>query len=99
MGAAAEHFAHHAPGDGPDWISYFDAAELSAELGHCDRDLGRPDNAIEHAAGALGTASGGYARSDFFVAVVLADAHLDRGDVEEGCRVAAQALAVGETLE
>jgi hypothetical protein len=85
------------PRDGPDWISYFNAAELSAELGHCNRDLGRPNNAI--AAEALGTASGGYARSDFFVAMVLADAHLDRGNVEEGCRVAAQALAVGETLE
>ncbi|MBA3905619.1 MAG: XRE family transcriptional regulator [Pseudonocardiales bacterium] len=99
MGAAVEHFAQHTPGDGPEWISYFDAAELSAELGHCNRDLGRPDRAIEHATEALGTASGDYARSDFFVAMVLADAHLDRGDVEEGCRVAAQALAVGETLE
>ena len=99
MGAAVDHFGRHTPGDGPDWISYFDAAELAAEIGHCHRDLGRPEKAIEHATQALESASGDYARSDFFVAMVLADAHLDRGDVEEGCRVAARAIAVGESLE
>lgn len=99
MAAAVQHFERHTPGDGPDWISYFDAAELSAELGHCQRDLGRSDSAIKHASEALSSASGDYARSDFFVAMVLADAHLDRGDVDEGCRVATRAIAVGETLE
>ena len=99
MAPPSTHFERHTPGDGPDWISYFDAAELAAELGHCHRDLGRPDKAIEHATQALDSASGDYARSDFFVAMVLADAHLDRGDVDEGCRVAARAIAVGERLE
>lgn len=99
MGAAIEHFERHTPGDGPAWISYFDDAELAAELGHCHRDLGRPDKAVEYASQALDVASGDYARSDFFVAMVLADAHLDRGDVEEGCRVAAKAIEVGEGLE
>lgn len=99
MGAAIEHFERHTPGDGPAWIGYFDDAELAAELGHCHRDLGRPDKAVGYASQALDVASGDYARSDFFVAMVLADAHLDRGDVEEGCRVAAKAIAVGEGLE
>jgi len=99
MGAAVRHFERHTAGDGPEWISYFDAAELAAELGHCHRDLGRPDRAIEYASQALDTASGDYVRSDFFVAMVLADAHLDRGDVDEGCRVAERAFAVGEGLE
>jgi tetratricopeptide (TPR) repeat protein len=99
MGAAVEHFDRHSPGDGPDWIGYFDAAELAAELGHCHRDLGRPDRAIEYATQALDSASGDYVRSDFFVAMVLADAHLDRGDIDEGCRVAGEAFAVGEGLE
>lgn len=99
MGAAIENFERHTVGDGPAWIGYFDEAELAAELGHCHRDLGRPDRAIEYAGQALASASGDYARSDFFVAMVLADAHLDRGDIEEGCRVAAKAIEVGETLE
>lgn len=99
MGAAVESFDRHSPGEGPEWIGYFDAAELAAELGHCNRDLGRPDRAIEYATRALDSASGDYVRSDFFVAMVLADAHLDRGDVDEGCRVASEAFAVGEGLE
>jgi len=31
--------------------------------------------------------------------MVLADAHVDRGDVDEGCRVATAAFAVGNGLE
>lgn len=99
MGAAIEHFERCTPGDGPAWLDYFDDAELAAELGHCHRDLGRPDRAIDFATRALDSASGDYVRSDFFVAMVLADAHLDRGDVDEGCQVAARAFAVGEGLE
>jgi hypothetical protein len=99
MEAAVANFERHTPGDAPDWIGYFDAAELAAELGHCHRDLGRPDTAIAHASAALASASGDYARSDFFAAMVLADAHLDRGDLDEGCRIARQAIGVGETLD
>jgi hypothetical protein len=99
MGAAVENFERHTPGEGPAWIGYFDSAELAAELGHCLRDMGRPDSAIEHATSALASASGDYARSDFFAAMVLADAHLDRGDLDEGCRIAAQAINVGEGLD
>lgn len=81
MGSAIENFERHVMGDGPEWIGYFDMAELSAELGHCHRDLGRPEQAIHHATQALESASGDYARSDFFVAMVLADALLDQGDL------------------
>lgn len=99
MGSAVEIFERHSTGDGPEWIQYFDAAELSAELGHCHRDLGRPGQAILHAAEALESSSGDYARSDFFVAMVLADAHLDQGDLDEGCRIAEKAILVGEGLD
>ncbi|MGH3564655.1 MAG: hypothetical protein ACRDRH_01200 [Pseudonocardia sp.] len=99
MGSAIENFEQHVTGDGPEWIGYFDAAELSAELGHCHRDLGRSEQAIHHATQALESASGDYARSDFFVAMVLADAHLDRGDLDEGCRIAEKVLIVDESLD
>lgn len=99
MDAAVASFDDHVAGEGPEWIGYFDAAELSAELGHCHRDLARPDRAVRYASEALDSASGDYVRSDFFVAMVLADAHLDSGNVEEGCQVARKALAVGEGLE
>ena len=99
MDDAARHFAQHTPGEAPEWIGYFDGAELAAEMGHCHRDLGRPGSAIEHASRALDSASGDYARSDFFVAMVLAHAHLDHGDIDEGCRVAERAITVGESLD
>jgi tetratricopeptide (TPR) repeat protein len=99
MNSAIAHFERRDAEDGPPWISYFDTAEFYAELAHCHRDLGRPDRAIEYATYALGSASGDYARSDFFVALVLADAHLDRGDIEEGCDVARKALSVSEGLD
>ena len=31
--------------------------------------------------------------------MVLADAHLDHGDLDEGCRIAAQAIDVGDGLD
>lgn len=43
--------------------------------------------------------SGSHVRSDFFAAMVLADAHLRAGDVEEACRVALDALDPGEQLK
>jgi tetratricopeptide (TPR) repeat protein len=99
MGNAALEFDRQKVDDNPAWLAYFDAAELSAEMAHCHRDLGRPDRAIEFATRALRSASGDYARSDFFVALVLADAHLDRGDIDKGCEVAARALDVGQELD
>jgi tetratricopeptide (TPR) repeat protein len=99
MAAAVTQFERHKAGEGPEWIGYFDPAELAAELAHCHRDLGRADRAIEYATQALESASGDYVRSDFFVGMVLADSHVDRGDVDEGCRAAAHAFAVGEGLE
>lgn len=98
IGAAAHHFERNSPGDGPAWIGYFDDAEMAAEIAHCHRDLGRPDTAVDHANRALTSTSGDYVRSDFFATMVLADALIDRGDLDEGCRVAADALEVGEGL-
>jgi hypothetical protein len=42
--------------------------------------------------------SGSHVRSDFFVSMVLADAHLRAGDVDEACRAALDALDLGEQL-
>jgi imidazolonepropionase len=38
IGAAVDHFDHHTPGDGPEWIGYFDGAELAAEIGALSAD-------------------------------------------------------------
>jgi hypothetical protein len=81
--------------DEPEWITYFDPAELAAEAGHCFRDLAKAKHAVAHA----GNAVSGHVRSDFFVSVVLADAHLGAGDLEAACSVALDALDFGEELK
>jgi tetratricopeptide (TPR) repeat protein len=82
--------------DEPEWISYFDEAELAAETAHCFRDVNWARRAVSHAENAM---SGSHVRSDFFATMVLADAHLRAGDVEEACRVALDALDLGEQLK
>lgn len=82
--------------DEPEWITYFDEAELAAEAAHCFRDVNSARRAVMHAQNAM---SGSHVRSDFFATMVLADAHLRAGDSEEACRVALDALDLGEQLK
>lgn len=82
--------------DEPEWISYFDEAELAAEAAHCFRDVNSACQAVAHAENAM---TGSHVRSDFFATMVLADAHLRAGDVEEACRVALDALDLGVQLK
>ncbi len=95
-------FERASPENDPEWIRYFNESELSAEFGHCMRDLGRTADAVKYAGISLGTdgksASGESARSDFFVSIVLADAHLTAGDIEQACNVTLRALAAGEQV-
>lgn len=99
MAAAVREFEHRNPEDDPaDSFSYFDEAELPAELGHCNRDLGRSVDATSYAHQSLG-ANGEYVRSDFFVTMVLADSYLDQGEAEEACRVALTGLEIDERLK
>jgi transcriptional regulator with XRE-family HTH domain len=100
LNAAEKLFARRIPDDDPPWIRYFDEAELSAEFGHCFRDLGRAVGARTWAVRSLGAGTDGvFPRSDFFAAMVLADAHLDHGDPEPACRVALSALEIGDQLK
>jgi tetratricopeptide (TPR) repeat protein len=99
LAEAVREFERRNPIDDPEWIRYFDDVELNAEIAHCYRDLGRPDAAIQHATrGLLSPDGASLNRSDFFVAVVLADSYLALGDVEQACATVRQALDVGEQL-
>jgi hypothetical protein len=95
LAEAARFLDRRNSGDEPEWITYFDEAELAAESAHCFRDVNNARQAVEHAGHAM---SGSHVRSDFFVTMVLADAHLRAGEVEEACRVALDALDLGEQL-
>lgn len=83
-------------GDEPEWITYFNEVELAAEAAHCFRDVNLARRSVEQAQNAM---SGSHVRSDFFATMVLADAHLRADEPEEACRVALDALDLGEQLK
>lgn len=96
LSAATKALENRNHDDEPEWITYFDEAELAAEAAHCFRDVNSARQAVAHAENAM---SGSHVRSDFFATMVLADAHLRAGDIEEACRVALDALDLGEQLK
>jgi hypothetical protein len=99
LAEAVREFERRNPDDDPEWIRYFNEIELNAEFGHCYRDLGRTDVAVQYATqGILAPDDASFARSDFFVAIVLADAHLAAGDAEQACATVLKALAAGEQI-
>jgi hypothetical protein len=98
LAEAVREFERRNPEDDPAWIQYFDESELSAEFGHCLRDLGRAPDAAEYASRSLVAVDGTFMRSDFFVTMVLADAHLATGELYQACDVALRALTEGEQI-
>jgi hypothetical protein len=99
LAEAVREFERRRPDTDPAWIRYFDESELAAEFGHCMRDLGRASDAAEYASRSVATAEdAGFVRSDFFATMVLADAHLAAGDLEQGCATALTALRAGELI-
>jgi len=92
-------FERNNPGEDPEWIGYFDQAELSAELGHCFRYMSQARQATTYAELCLGGTDGRYIRSDFFATMVLAEAHLTAGEPERACRTALDALTIGRQLK
>jgi hypothetical protein len=99
LSESMSYFDHTNPDDDPPWIRYFNESEVSAEFGHCMRDLGRASDAVRYADSSLGdTQDGPFGRSDFFVALVLADAHLAAGNAEQACNIALRALASGDQI-
>lgn len=77
----------------PFWARCFDEAQLADELGHCHRDLQQYRAAAQHAERSLQLRAPGHARSRLFCRVVLATARLGLGDLEQACRLGAEAAA------
>jgi tetratricopeptide (TPR) repeat protein len=92
-------FDQRNPNDDPEWIRYFDEAELSAEIGHCFRDLGRPIDAAQHATQCLAMISTTTSpRSRFFAYMVLADSHLSANEIQQAYDNVIKALDLGEQI-
>jgi ATP/maltotriose-dependent transcriptional regulator MalT len=77
----------------PFWARLFDEAQLADEFGHCHRDLQQYRAAAQHAERALQLCAPHHARSRLFCRVVLATARLGLGDLEQACRLGAEAAA------
>jgi hypothetical protein len=89
----AEHALETArPGDEvPHWARTFDEAQLADELSHCHRDLQQYRAAAQHAERSLALRAPAYARSRLFCRVVLASARLGLGELDQACRLGAEA--------
>ncbi len=98
LAAAVTEHERRGPEDDPGWFRYFDEAELSAEMGHCLRDLGRAEAAAQYAGRSVGIEDGKFVRSDFFATMVLADSYLGAGEAEQACDAALAALSAGEQI-
>jgi len=87
------------PDDDPDWIKYFDLAELNAEFAHCFRDLDKPELATEHAAKSIEVSESLYVRSLSFCRTVLATSYLQANEVEQAVTIARQVVDTAAGLK
>jgi tetratricopeptide (TPR) repeat protein len=87
------------PEDDPEWIRYFDAAELHAEFAHSFRDLGNAELANHHAAASIRDAGSTYVRSLSFVRTVLATSHLQDGNLDEALYIARSVVETAAGLK
>ncbi|MFE7961139.1 regulator [Streptomyces sp. NPDC014776] len=83
--------------DVPYWARSFDEAQLAYEFGHCHRDLQQFRAAAQHAERSLQLRGSGYARSRLLCTVVLATARLGLGELDQACRLGAE--AAGQAAE
>ncbi|GHE46288.1 hypothetical protein GCM10017673_55290 [Streptosporangium violaceochromogenes] len=90
-------FDRRRAGDEPGWIAYFDEAYLSAKFAHCFRDLGDGAKTVRHARRSL-EMDGRYVRGRMFNLSLLAAGLLARGELEDACETAAEALELAAGL-
>ncbi|WP_217549062.1 tetratricopeptide repeat protein [Streptomyces sp. GbtcB6] len=98
MNEAERHF-EGATADDPEWLAYFDEAELIGEFSHCFRDLKRPAEALRFAEKAVAKTDPQYARTLGFCRMVLAESHILNGDLDSAIVAATQAVEEGESLQ
>ncbi|MFI5714261.1 hypothetical protein [Nocardia sp. NPDC051750] len=83
--------------DEPDWIGYYDAAELSGDIAHAFRDLGVATRSREYTQRALTPTTPRRTRA--FIQLVDAGSALKCGDIEEAASLATGALGSGGGLQ
>jgi hypothetical protein len=91
-------FVRRSVDDDPDWLRFFDEAELAAELAHCSLDLGDTRAAERHVHTSMAACEQLYIRSLTFVRTVLAASLVEQGQLDAGLGVAHEVLATATDL-
>ncbi|WP_406270562.1 sporulation protein [Streptomyces sp. NBC_00191] len=99
MHEAERHFERADTGEDPEWLGYFDSAELMGELCHCFRDLKMRRESVEHAQRAVNDTDPKYARTLGFCRMVLAQSQLLNGELEAAVTTASLAVDGGDSLQ
>ncbi|MEU5238539.1 sporulation protein [Streptomyces lydicus] len=99
MNEAERHFERAGEGEDPEWLGYFDSAELMGELCHCLRDLKMRRESIEAAQRAVDDTDPKYARTLGFCRMVLAQSQLLNGELEAAVETASLAVDGGDSLQ
>jgi tetratricopeptide (TPR) repeat protein len=80
------------------WISGFDDGSLASEAARMLRQLGQFDAAARHARRIIDLRPGDHARSRAFGQLLLADALVAKGEIEEACAAGRKALEAAQSL-
>ncbi|QFQ97168.1 sporulation protein [Streptomyces phaeolivaceus] len=99
MNEAERHFERAEAAEDPEWLAYFDSAELMGEISHCFRDLKMRRESIEAAQRAVDDTDPKYARTLGFCRMVLAQSHLLNGELEAAVTTASLAVEGGDALQ
>ncbi|AVT32153.1 DNA-binding protein [Plantactinospora sp. BC1] len=84
-------------GSGPEWISYFDEAYLSAKFGHCFHALGQLREGERFAVRSL-RMNPSYVRGNSFNLALLASIYAGQGEVDRACTIGTESLAKTKDL-
>lgn len=90
--------AKRTDGGDPEWVRYFDVAELAGEMAHCFRDLRRPAETRMFADSAVESATTP-ARTRAFLGMVKAAGVLEEGDADEACHLASSTIELAGALQ
>jgi hypothetical protein len=92
-------FQRRDPSEDPEWIGYFDAAELAGESARCFRDLRNPRITQEFVASAIEQCDPTYVRTLAFVRLVHAASFAQQREPHQAVEVATQAIGLVGSLK
>jgi tetratricopeptide (TPR) repeat protein len=96
---AERYFEKSDSADDPQWIRYFDAAELAGEGAHCFRDLQSPRTTQEFVTRAIELTDPAYARTLAFVRLVHAASYVQQREPGQAVALARRAIELAGSLK